>query len=176
MHIILGLLGSLITVLYLLDRLGVDLGAFNPFYWRRRRAWRAKYEGDPIHAVENPLDVAALFVVGIARIDGDVSTEQKDVAVRQFRDVFKLDDKAAAQLFGSAAYLLGQPQVIESQLEGVAERHIGTFSADQAESLLNMMQAVANADGEPTERQRQILTTVRSKAVPAAPDGGVWEQ
>ena len=42
MHVILGILTALITVLYLLDRMGIDLGGMNPFYWRRRRAWAKK--------------------------------------------------------------------------------------------------------------------------------------
>ena len=60
MHIVLGFLTSLITILYLLDRMGVNLGGLNPFYWRRRRAWAKKYGGDPIYAIEDPMEVAAL--------------------------------------------------------------------------------------------------------------------
>ena len=43
MHIIIGLLGSLVTIFYLLDRLGVDIGGLNPFYWYRRRAFAKKF-------------------------------------------------------------------------------------------------------------------------------------
>ena len=32
MQVIIGLLGSIVTILFLLDRLGIDLGGFNPFY------------------------------------------------------------------------------------------------------------------------------------------------
>ena len=45
MHILIAFLGSLITVFYLLDRLGVDIGGFNPFHWRRKRAWSRQYQG-----------------------------------------------------------------------------------------------------------------------------------
>ncbi len=31
MHIILGILGSIVTILYMLDRLSIDLGGLNPF-------------------------------------------------------------------------------------------------------------------------------------------------
>ena len=37
MHIIIGFLTALATLLYALDRLGVDLGWFNPWAWKRRR-------------------------------------------------------------------------------------------------------------------------------------------
>lgn len=63
MHVIVGLLGFLVTILYLLDRLGIDIGSLIPFYWRRMRAWAAKYAGDPIYSVDNPMHVAALELV-----------------------------------------------------------------------------------------------------------------
>jgi len=43
MHIILGLLGSIVTILYLLDRLGIDIGGLNPVHCSPhqccRRSW-----------------------------------------------------------------------------------------------------------------------------------------
>ena len=84
MHVVLALLGAIVTLLYVFSRLadiGIDLGGLKPFYWRRRRAWRKKYEGDPIHAIDDPLEIAALFVVGIAKLEGDVSANQKQAAI-----------------------------------------------------------------------------------------------
>ena len=45
MHIILGALGTIVTILWLLHRLaemGVSLGGLNPWLWQRRRKWRAQ--------------------------------------------------------------------------------------------------------------------------------------
>ena len=78
MHILLGLLGSIVTILFLLDRLGIDLGGLNPFGWRRRRAWAKKYGGDPIYSVEDPIHVAALLVIGAAKINGDLTATQNE--------------------------------------------------------------------------------------------------
>ena len=80
MHILIAFLGSLVTVFYLLDRLDVDIGGFNPFHWRRKRAWSRQYHGDPVLSVEDPLHVAALLILGTAKLDGIVSAEQKRVA------------------------------------------------------------------------------------------------
>ena len=123
MHIVLGILGSIITILYMLDRLGINLGGLNPFYWRRRRAWAAKYQGDPIYSIEDPMHVAALLIVGTAKLDGDLSAEQKNVILSQFESSFSLDSRAASELLGSAAHLLGVPQIIDTQLNGVAEKN-----------------------------------------------------
>ena len=174
MHIILGLLGSIVTILYMLDRLGIDLGGLNPFYWRRRRAWAAKYEGDPIYSIEDPMQVAALLIVGAAKFDGDLSAEQKKVILSKFESNFSLDSRAASQLLGSAAHLLGAPQVIDKQLHGVAEKNKDLFSGDQAESLLQMMLEVISAEGDPSGKQSDYLESIRSLLVPTGKREGTW--
>ena len=79
MHIVIGFLAALVTIFYLLDRLGIDLGGFNPFHWRRRRAGSKKYQSDPIFSIEDPMHVAAILILGAAKLDGDLSAEQKRV-------------------------------------------------------------------------------------------------
>ncbi len=174
MHIVLGLLGTIVTILYLLDRMGVDLGGLNPFYWRRRRAWAAKYEGDPIYSVEDPMHVAALLIVGAAKLDGDLSAEQKKVALNQFESSFSLDSRAASELLGSAAHLLGAPQIIDTQLNGVAEKNKDRFSKNQAESMIQMIIEVASADGDLSAKQSEYVASIRSQFVPSEKSQGVW--
>ncbi len=174
MHIVLALLGSIITILYLLDRMGIDLGGLNPFHWRRRRAWAAKYEGDPIYSVDDPMHVAALLIVGVAKLDGDLSSEQKKVVLDQFESNFSLDSRGASELLGSAAHLLGAPQVIDTQLNGVAEKNKDRFSKVQAESMIQMMVEVASADGELSVKQSKYVENIRSLFVPSPRNQGTW--
>ncbi len=174
MHIVLGLLTTVVTILYLLDRLGIDLGGLNPFYWRRRRAWVAKYEGDPIYSVEDPMHVAALLIVGVVKLDGDLSAEQKKVVLEQFQSNFSLDSRAAPELLGSAAHLLGAPQVIDTQLNGVAEKSRDRFSKDQAESMLKMMVEAASADGDLTAKQSEYVASIRALFIPPEQNRGTW--
>ena len=174
MHVLLGLLGSLITILYFLDRLGFDLAGMNPFYWRRRRAWAKKYEGDPIYSVEDPIEVAAILIIGVARLEGDLSAEQKRIAQEQFASVFSMDARAAAQLLGSASHLLGAPQVIDAQLDGLIEKNKDLLSTDQSQSMIEMMLAVAAACDGPTARQREYLDKVTSKFAIRQKGEGPW--
>ena len=161
MHIILGFLTSVITILYLLDRLGVDLGGLNPFAWARRRRFRNRYEGDPIYAVEDPMEIAALIVAGMARIDGDMTAEQKHGIERAFMSTFSLTEKDAHQLLLSSTHLLGAPQVIHTQLEGLLKRTGDTFTRVQAESILEM---VGELYEEPlSDDQRALKMTIREK-------------
>ena len=177
MHVILGMLGTIVTILWLLHRLaemGIDLGGLNPFYWRRRRAWREKYEGDPIYAVEDPIEIAALVVAAVAKIEGDVTAEQKKVLLTEFSSRFSLSSKEASQLLGSTTHLLGQPQVIETQLDGLFERNKDIFSAEQADSLVSMMSAVAAAAGTPSDAQRDLMTRVSEQLGMPPAGSGVW--
>ena len=174
MHIIVGLLGAIVTILFLLDRLGVNLGGLNPFHWRRRRAWTSKYHGDPIYSVEDPQHVAALFIVGGAKLDGDLSAGQKKAALQQFESTFSIDARAASQLLGSAAHLLGPPQVIDTQLGALLEKHKDRCSQEQAESMIRMMIEVASADGELTAQQHDYIENVRSRFLRPENSQAVW--
>lgn len=174
MHIIIGFLGSLVTIFYLLDRLGIDIGGLNPFYWYRRRAFAKKYGSDPIFSVDDPMHVASLLVIGAGKLSGDLSAEQKRVASELFQSEFSINEKDAAQLFGSAAHLLAAPQLIESQLKTLASRNADTFSPDQARSLLDMMTRVAGADGSMSAEQQDYIGQVREQFATHSEPSGTW--
>ena len=176
MHVLLGLLGALVTILYLLDRMGIDLGGLNPFYWRRRRAWAKQYHGDPVHSVEDPIQVAALLVVGAAKLDGDLTAEQKQAATSQFEETFSVNSREASELVTSSTHLLGAPQVIDTQLEGLIARHREKFTPDQAASIVDMMTRVAAAGGDLTEQQDAFIASVRAHLRFAETKEGPWGQ
>ena len=174
MHIIIGLVGSLVTLFYLLDRLGIDIGGLNPFYWYRRRAFSKKLTADPIYSIEDPLHVASLLVIGVAKLDGDLTAEQKRVAQEQFETSFSMSPKAASELFGSAAHLLAAPQLIETQLQKLAHKNRDRFTGEQAESMLAMMGCVAAVEGQPSAAQQQFMQTVRSQLAVHQEPEGTW--
>ena len=174
MHVVLGLLGTIVTILYLLSRLGIDLGGMNPFFWYRRRAFATKYGNDPIYSVEDTVHVAALLVIGAAKLDGDLTAEQKTIAQEQFESEFSLDSREASQLFGSAAHLLAAPQLIDGQLRKLADRNKDRFSHDQARSLVQMMDKVASADGDLTAAQTELINGVQAQFVREEGRQGTW--
>lgn len=178
MHIVIAFISSIVALLwalYRLEEMGISLGGLNPWHWRRRRSWRKKYEADPIYSLEDPMEVAAVVVVGIAKLDGDISAGQKAAAIQEFSKAFSLDEKAALHLFGATAHLLGQPQVIDKQIEGLLERHKNLFTAEQIESLTAMTIAVGSADVGLTGEQRSYLEDFRSRVTqPVATDDGTW--
>ena len=174
MHYIIGLLGGLVTIFYLLDRLGIDVGGLNPFYWYRRRAFARKYGADPIYSIEDPIHVAALLIIGSAKLDGELTAGQKKVAQEQFEGEFSLDAREASQLFGSAAHLLAAPQLIGTQLEKLADKNRSRFSAEQAQSMVRMMVKVASADGDLSANQQQYIDGIRARFVHEDTRQGTW--
>lgn len=174
MHIIIGFLGSLVTIFYLLDRLGVDIGGLNPFYWYRRHTFAKKFGADPIYSIDDPLHIASLLVIGVAKLEGDLTAEQKQVAQEQFETSFSMDAKAASELFGSAAHLLAAPQLIDSQLQKLVSQNEGRFSGEQAESILKMMTQVAAATGQTSDAQRSFIESVRSQLSVDKEPEGTW--
>ena len=102
MHIILGALGTIVTILILLNRLadaGIDLGGLNPYLWNRRRKWRNQYEGNPVFKIESPMDATAILMVAATKADGDMTKEEKNLLLHLFETEFKLSKKDRPLIF-----------------------------------------------------------------------------
>ncbi len=154
MHFILGLLGTIVTVLVLLSRLadaGISLGGLNPFLWKRRRNWRNQYSANPIFHVESPMEASALLLTAAAKIDGDIRREQKDFLLDVFKNEFHRSEKEAAGLLTSSTYLLGDGQAIQNSLKKVMEPSSSEFSQSQAESTVSLLQRLCELDPSPSE-------------------------
>ncbi len=175
MHILLGLLTTIATTLYLLDRAGIDIGWLNPWHWRRRRAWSQQYHGDPIYSVEEPLHIAALLIVGVARLEGDLTSEQKKALLKLFSEKFSLDNREASDLLGSAAHLLAAPQLVGAQLDKLAERNKGSFSREQSDSMLQMIYEIASVEGDLTAVQTEYAEKMRTMFVSPPKSDGTWD-
>ncbi len=174
MHVVIALLGSIATILYVLNHLGVDIGWLNPFWWKRRRQWAAKYQGDPVYSIEDPLHVAALLIIGVAKLEGDLTAEQKQAVRDQFSEKFSMGEKETSELLGSAAHLLAAPQLISAQLRTLAERSQSKLSSEQAESMLAMMDVVAGAEGSSSSEQREYVEGMRTLFMSQAKGDGPW--
>lgn len=178
MHIILGLLGAVVTILVLLHRLagmGVDLGGLNPFLWRRRRSWRQKFEANPAFSLDDPLEIAALLVVGTAKVDGDMSAEEKRALLGEFETTFSLAPSKASELLAGSAHLLGDAEILRTQLDDVLSGRPDLFSDAQVESVLEMMERIAHIGGAPTAGQLELIDGVRRcLSRPEAPRG-TWD-
>lgn len=98
MHIVLGALALPVTLLILLRRLadaGIDLGGLNAFLWRRPREWREKFDANPLFLISDPKEIAAVLAAGIAKIDGDMSVEDKRALLQEFESTLAMPERIA---------------------------------------------------------------------------------
>lgn len=149
MHIIIAFLGTIITILILLNRLaeaGISLGGLNPFLWRRRRKWKQQYEGNPIYQIDSPLDLAALLATATAKADGDMSSEEKKTLLDLFQKEFNVDKKASAELLISSSYLMGTGDELRSNLDKVIKPSLDKFTGVQATSTNNILDGICADD------------------------------
>ena len=164
MPYLLGILGLIVTVLVLLSRLadaGIDLGGLNPFLTRRRRAWRQKFEANPLFSLDQPMEVAAVLAVGIAKADGDMSREQKQTLLASFRQTFNIDDRAAEALLASSAHLAGDGLILWDQVHDVIARSKEQFTDSQIKSTMLLLEKIAAVEG-PSDRQRALISNVEN--------------
>lgn len=162
MHIILGLLGTIVTILVLLNKLqdgGIDIGWLNPFSWHRRRKFRKEYELSAAYTLDNPMDVAALFIVGIAKTEGEISKEQKVRILELFSSEFKLSEPAAQELLGSSTHILGRGDELYDYPERVLHRSKDCFSAEQVKSVIYMLNEIAAVESEPSQKQLTLISS-----------------
>ena len=166
MHIILGALGLIVTILVLVNRLsdaGIDIGWLNPFSWRRRRAWRKKYEGNPIFSLKEPLEVAALLATTIAKIDGEISIDEKQALLSLFQSEFNKTEKEASDLLMSSIYLFGDGQEAIAKPEKIMEMALERFSEDQARSVVSLLNTVKEISGNNSRIKEKYIGSVSSE-------------
>ncbi len=178
MHIVLGILGTIVTILVLLNRLadaGIDLRGLNPFLWQRRRRWRNQLEGDPIYRVTSPMDVTALLMVAVAKSDGDMSSEEKKKILEMFQNEFHLTRRDAADLMVASVYLLKDGSELRANLSKVMEPSLAKFTAEQIDSATSLISQVGKIDPQPNEIRESLVKDICNILAPATSEKGVWQ-
>ena len=175
MHIILGILGAIITILVLLNRLqqgGIDIGWLNPFSWHRRRKYRLNHDLNPAFKLDSPMDVAALYIVAVAKVDGDISKEQKSEILSIFEREFHLSPTEARNLLASSVHLIGNDNDVFEQPHKVIERCYDNISPEQSESICGLIDSVSQIEGSPSQAQEKLVNNIK-KACPK-PSTSKW--
>lgn len=172
---ILTALAGVIWGLYRLHSSGVDLNAFNPFYWLRRRKWQNQMNTKPIHLLENPMEAAALLVVATAKLDGDITREQKRFIIQLFINEFSITETAANQLYTTSSYLLRDVDNIVGDVRLILEPCKAAFKPNHIATLIDMLHKVAGEESSPTVAQNELIIEVRKQLAPANDEKFTWK-
>jgi len=166
MHLLIAFITALASLLYALERLGIDVGWVNPWAWRRKRKWLKQYHASPALSIEQPLEAAAILLIATAKIDGDLSTEEKTALLNIFEHEFKLSYKQASDLFVASAYLLNSGREVYERPKDVLSPSLEHFSAAQKDSVLELLHKIAELGGGASEVQRDYISQITSAMKP----------
>ena len=167
-------IATLAWALATLRNSGFSIDSLTPFHWYRRFQWNKKYGRNPLYVLDKPLDVAAVLLVGIARLEGEISREQKNEIISVFSNEFHLDANGAKELFTSSAFLLQHENNLVGNVDKVLENTRGKFTPEQITSTLQLMTRVANLDNQISTTQQNLLAAVERLLIVKNGNGGKW--
>ncbi len=178
MHIVLAILGSVITILFYLNRLsqsGIDFGWLNPFAWRRRRDWSKLHGGDPIYKITSPMEATAMTMYAMAKGSGDISREQKHLMIDLFEQEFNLSHRNASELLSSCSFIMQNDEdKIINNFNKFLSPSMGGFSPDQMESAYELVLKIYECEGRATDKQKDFLSQVENAFIPSSRASDKW--
>lgn len=178
MHIIIAVLGSIVTILILFNRLkslGIDLEWLNPFTWYRRRQWRQKVHQNPVYCMDQPMEAVAGLLYTAAKCSGDITQEHKNKMLSIFETDFELDDKKAVELLSSSSFLIKDEDDVALHLKKFLAPSIEKFSPNQLTETLKMVDAIIQVDAQPSAKQIQLQQQLQELLSSKPNDGDKWQ-
>lgn len=177
MHILIGIITAVAGLLWALNSLqqsGFRLSSLNPFHWHRKNQWKKQYAQNPLYRLDNPMDAAASVLLGIAKLEGEISREHKTEILQIFCSEFKLDNKQAADLFASTSYLLQSENNFIKNIDKVLSPSRDQFSTEQADSTLELLIRIAKIESDISAEQYELIDLVTKILKPLATQQGKW--
>ena len=165
MHIVLAILGIIVTILILVKRIsenGIDIGWLNPFAWKRRREWAKKYHANPAYSIRSPMEVTAFIMVALAKSEGEISSDQKREIINKFKSIFHLDDSKSSALLASSVYILRDDISVLKNMSKILEPSIASFTDERASSALSLITHIANFDSPSSAFQNEVIDAFKN--------------
>lgn len=178
MHVIIAAITALAGLLWAinsLQRSGFHPSSLNPFLAYRRWKWSRTYGSKPIYRLERPMDVAAVLLLGIAKADGDITSDQKRELQAMFQSEFEISRDEAADLLLASSHLIRDEIYIVDHLDKILALSAPRFEPAAVSSLLAMMRRLAALDGSINgEQQKLIEATERYFSSQQQAASGKW--
>lgn len=167
-------LAGLLWAINSLMRSGFHLADLNPFLAYRRWQWRRTYGGKPIYKLDRPMDVAAVLLLGIAKADGDITSDQKRELQSIFQNEFEISRDESADLLLASSHLIRDEIYIVDHLDKILERSAPRFETENVRSLLRLMRKVAALDGPINAEQQKLIDATERYFAAKQPSAGKW--
>lgn len=165
MHIVIGIITAIAGLIWALNSLqnaGVNLNAFNPFTWARRRKWEKQLGTKPMHGLTESMDAAALLVVAVAKEHGDITRETKLKILSMFENEFGVKRNKSIEMYASSIYLIDGSLNMADEVRHILKPCKEKFSDKHIAKLLGMLNETINLE-DVTESQRAIIKSVEKE-------------
>lgn len=116
-----------------------------------------------MHALTDSMEVAALFVVAIAKADGEITRETKLAILSLFESEFGVKRSRSIEMFSASAYMLQDVVNMPEEVKMVLSPSKSTFQHTHIETLSRMMNRVANLELAASNDQLAIIHTVEAE-------------
>lgn len=169
MHIILGILGVIAAASYYFfilkrgaDAAGQAIDMAQTVRGKmRRNAFRKKADGSVLTAVEDPGTAAAIIMVKTAECKGVITDETKDVIKAILKDEIGMDDSDETVPFAQwVCEQVASPNDIIRQYKTL---WMSNLNPTQMAEFIDMVQRVANMDGDPNGEQKEVIRQMRNR-------------
>lgn len=168
-------LAGLLWALSSLQRSGFHLSSLNPFLAYRRWQWTRTHGGRALYKLDRPMDVAAVLLLGVAKADGEITSDQKKELLAMFQGEFGISRDEASDLLLASSHLIRDEIYLVDNLDKVLARSAQQFEPEAIASLVAMMRKVAVLDGSiNAEQQKLIDATEAFFAARRARSTGKW--
>ncbi len=177
MHIILGALGLIVTILILINRLseaGIDIGWLDPFKWKRRKKWKQSYNSNPVFDIDDPMKATAGLMYAMIKCSGDISREEKTFLLSIFKQDFKLSDREATDLLSTCSFYIKDEDLVKNNLKKFINPSIENFADKQKQSAFSLIEKAAFCEGSTNEKQTEFLNEIRDIFKPQKPKFKEW--
>jgi uncharacterized tellurite resistance protein B-like protein len=177
MHIVIAALtalAGLIWALNALQRSGFDLNSLNPFLAFRRWQWRKTYGGKAIYKLARPMDAAAVLLLGVAKADGEITSDQKRLLLEMFQSEFDISRDEASDLLLASSHLLRDVIYLVDHLDKVLEGSADGFEPEAIASLSAMMRRIAALDGSINSEQEKLISATEQYFAARRKPAKVW--
>jgi len=167
-------LAGLFWALSSLQRSGFQFSSLNPFLAYRRWQWSKSYGGKPIYKLDRPMDVAAVLLLGIAKADGDITSDQKRELLAMFQGEFNISRDEASDLLLASSYLIRDEIYLVDHLDKILLRSAPRFEPEAVTSLLAMMRRIAILDGSVNGEQQKLIDATERIFAERVKVAGKW--
>jgi uncharacterized tellurite resistance protein B-like protein len=103
------------------------------------------------------MDVAAVLLLGVAKADGAITSDQKRELLAMFQSEFSISRDEASDLLLASSHLIRDEIYLVDHLDKILARSADRFEPDAIGSLLGMMRKVAALDGSINGEQEKLI-------------------